>query len=90
MSTDRDLEEDPEPPSQDMKNFATLPNHSRQPPAYTDREMWIAIRSGILGVVGAIDTFADKGPLTMAVRAALIRISTAIALRWGLKQNKTN
>ena len=83
-------EEEDEPRLDERTSFQAVPNHSRNTPAYTDREMWIAIRSGILGIVSAIDMFASDKPLAMAVRPSLMRITAAIELRWGIKRHKVN
>jgi hypothetical protein len=80
------MEEDPKPPIEDMQNSLAFASHSRQP-VFTDREMWVAIRGYILGLVKAIDLYANGGPLVMATRAALLGISKAIELRWNLKKS---
>jgi len=80
---------DQEPTREEMQNFLPMANQMQQPP-FTDREMWIAIRAGVLGIVKAIETFADASPLGIAVRAGLLAIADAIARRWELKKHKAN
>jgi hypothetical protein len=73
----------------EMQNFIVTPNQMRRPP-YTDRDMWIAIRSGLLGIVKALDDFYSGNPFAVAVRASLLGIISAIEMRWNLRRHKTN
>lgn len=55
---------------------------------FADREMWIAIRAALLGIVSAIEDHAEKSPLAVAIRAGLLAIADAIERRWDLKKRK--
>ena len=65
-------------------------NHSLRPPAFTDKMMWVAIRSHLLAVASAMELTAVKTPLVIAARAALLGIAKAIELRWDLKERRSN
>lgn len=54
----------------------------------TDREMWFAIRSGLLGILRALEAFEHPSALGMATRAALGRIISAIEKRWNFKRSR--
>ena len=56
---------------------------------FTDRDMWIAIRAGLLGIVKALEVHGDDSELTEAIRAGLLGIADAIGRRYNLR-NKNN
>jgi hypothetical protein len=48
--------------------------------------MWLAIRSGLLAIIDAIERFAERGPLTIGVLRGLTTIVDAIERRFNLKK----
>lgn len=70
--------------------FVTAPSLQRPPVVFSDRDMWIAVRSGILAVARAIELHAPSGPLTIGVRAGLLTIADAIARRYAIKPRKSH
>ena len=83
------MDKEPKLIPDELHDSLAVGQHSRRP-VFTDREMWVAIRGYLLGVVKAMDIYTKDSPLTMATRAALLGIAKAIELRWNLKKNKTN
>ena len=53
---------------------------------FTDREMWIAIRAGLLGIVKAIELQAAGSAMAVAIRAGLLTITDAIERRYNLRK----
>lgn len=73
----------------DTDQGQAVSNRSLRPPSFTDQMMWIAIRGHILAIASALHDIPERTPLIIAVRAALLGIAKAIALRWGIK-DRTN
>lgn len=62
------------------------PSFSRKhtPTVYTDRDMFIAMRSGLLGIAKVLERAQD--PQSVAIRANLLAMSAAIENRFHLKK----
>jgi hypothetical protein len=78
---------DPEIPLDAMQHSLVGANPMRHPPT-TDRDMWIAIRSALIGIVRAIETHANSSPLSTAIRASLLAIVDAIEKRYNIKKER--
>lgn len=63
-------------------------DHSAVRVPVTDRDMWVLIRSAVLGMVAALDDHGPGGPLQVALRSSLLAISSAIELRWNIKRRQ--
>lgn len=80
---------DIETPIEDMHNSMAAARQMRHPP-FTDRDLWIAIRGGLIDIVKGIEQFAKGSPLAAVVRSALLGIIAAIEMRWYLRRYRSS
>lgn len=53
---------------------------------FTDRDLWIAVRSGLLAIVAAYKQYGSQSPLEIGVVAGLMTIVAGIERRHNLKR----
>jgi hypothetical protein len=72
---------------QESEGMGRPPSFKKHPPMiFTDRDMFIAIRAGMLGIAKALEN--DRDPRCIAIRASVLAMSTAIEKRYHFKPKK--
>ncbi len=69
---------------QELQAPAPPPPMNSKPVVFTDRDMFVAIRAGLLGIAKAME--GSKDQTSVAVRASALSMSSAIEKRYHIKK----
>jgi len=54
----------------------------------TDKDLGVAMRAGLIGIVTQLERGGDPREVEMAIRAELLGMAAAIEKRWNIKPKK--